>query len=289
MTYNITKTNGEQFMELEENSTETVIYNDATKGGGLVMIGKLVAEYGTDQSNNFLRLLENFANITAPDNPVLGMLWYNSAEKSLFVCTQVDGDIEWTKVLYIRNNKSDSAQQGDIYYDADNQEFYVYDEEHGWVLIGPFNYKHRIQSHLELMTYAGSETATQNFDIPVELLNDCSFLVTTKIIAREKYDATNTVSLDPNKKPSTAAWISTMLMERYKNVSTDAYDTILVGNENVQTIAKMGDVTDGWGFNITKSESGGLSIGVRGSNGLVNIPANENHIAWEIEMELLKV
>ena len=51
------------------NSTATDLY----------LVGRAVAEYGEFQNENYVFLLENFANSTAPTNPILGQLWYNSS------------------------------------------------------------------------------------------------------------------------------------------------------------------------------------------------------------------
>lgn len=45
----------------------------------LTLVGRAVSNYGEYQNENYVYLLENFANSTAPANPILGQLWYNSA------------------------------------------------------------------------------------------------------------------------------------------------------------------------------------------------------------------
>lgn len=50
--------------------------------------------YGQIYGNNFFRLLENYAQPTAPTNPVTGMLWFNTQENALFVW---DG-FNWQKI-----------------------------------------------------------------------------------------------------------------------------------------------------------------------------------------------
>jgi hypothetical protein len=47
------------------------------------LVGQGVTNYGTDQNENLVYLLENFASPTAPSRPVLGQLWYNSATDSM--------------------------------------------------------------------------------------------------------------------------------------------------------------------------------------------------------------
>lgn len=50
-----------------------------TANTSLALIGQSVTNYGTPQNENFVYLLENFAKGTAPLNPMLGQLWYNSS------------------------------------------------------------------------------------------------------------------------------------------------------------------------------------------------------------------
>ena len=51
----------------------------------LSFIGKGYAGYGEVIAENFLHLMENFANTTAPTKPVQGQLWYDSATSRLKV------------------------------------------------------------------------------------------------------------------------------------------------------------------------------------------------------------
>lgn len=53
----------------------------------LVFTGKGSANYGKIQQENLMRLLENFADNTAPDNPTIGQLWYDSTNQNLNLCT----------------------------------------------------------------------------------------------------------------------------------------------------------------------------------------------------------
>lgn len=50
----------------------------------LSLIGQGVTSYGTDQNENLVFLLENFAAPLAPNQPVLGQLWYKSDEDVLY-------------------------------------------------------------------------------------------------------------------------------------------------------------------------------------------------------------
>jgi hypothetical protein len=67
-----------------------------SSAGGLTFFGKKYPNYGKLQNENFLKLLENFSNSTAPTSPLEGQLWWDSANKSIKIyhTTQVGGWVE---------------------------------------------------------------------------------------------------------------------------------------------------------------------------------------------------
>jgi len=54
-----------------------------TTATDLALIGRSVTNYGEYQNENYVYLLENFANGSAPLQPILGQLWYNSATDTI--------------------------------------------------------------------------------------------------------------------------------------------------------------------------------------------------------------
>ena len=56
-----------------------------TTATSLALVGQGVTNYGTDEIENYVYLLENFAAPTAPTTPVLGQLWYNSSSDTMSV------------------------------------------------------------------------------------------------------------------------------------------------------------------------------------------------------------
>ena len=54
-----------------------------TTATDLALIGRAVINYGEYQNENYVYLLENFADSSAPLQPILGQLWYNSATDTI--------------------------------------------------------------------------------------------------------------------------------------------------------------------------------------------------------------
>lgn len=57
---------------------------DNVSATSLTLFGPNYPQYGQAQNENFVYLLENFANTSAPANPTLGQLWYNSATNVMY-------------------------------------------------------------------------------------------------------------------------------------------------------------------------------------------------------------
>ncbi len=78
MSYKINRTNGSLLTEI----VDSAIDQTATD---LTLIGKNVAGYGEIINENFVKLLENFANTSAPNNPIAGQIWFDTAQNRLKV------------------------------------------------------------------------------------------------------------------------------------------------------------------------------------------------------------
>jgi len=77
MAYTLNKTNGDALLTLNDGVLNTTY---TTK-----FIGKSTTNYGEALNENFIRLLENSANASAPTNPLAGELWWDSSNNILKV------------------------------------------------------------------------------------------------------------------------------------------------------------------------------------------------------------
>jgi len=78
MSYTITLSNGNTLAVVADQSFDKV-------SSSITLIGKNVNAYGQYVNENFVQLLENFANIAAPSNPISGQLWYDTSVQRLKV------------------------------------------------------------------------------------------------------------------------------------------------------------------------------------------------------------
>ena len=100
--------------------------------------GRNATAYGTVIAENFLHILENFANSNEPSNPVEGQLWYDTTA-GVNQLKVYDGT-SWGSAGGLKKGleQPDVANSvvGDLWVDTDNQQLYLYSGS-GWVLVGP--------------------------------------------------------------------------------------------------------------------------------------------------------
>lgn len=126
MSYTILKSNGDTLTQivdgLVDNSTD------------LTLIGKNAASYGTYLNENFVYLLENFANSTSPTNPIVGQLWYDTSTGRLQV---YDGNLfRVSGGAIVSADIPAQLATGDLWIDSKNQQIYFNDGTAN-VLAGP--------------------------------------------------------------------------------------------------------------------------------------------------------
>ena len=78
MSYTINLTNGSTLTEIVDGTIDQTSTD-------LTLIGKNSTGYGIYFNDNFVWLLENFANTTQPPNPVTGQLWFDTTQNRLKV------------------------------------------------------------------------------------------------------------------------------------------------------------------------------------------------------------
>jgi hypothetical protein len=127
MAYPITTTAGATLATIADgtvNSTAT----------SLTLIGKNYAGYGNFLNENYVKLLENFSNSTAPAHAIRGQLWYDSSVLTLKV---YDGTL-WKPISSSASSTTapTSPVTGDLWWDSTNLQLKVWSGS-AWITIGP--------------------------------------------------------------------------------------------------------------------------------------------------------
>ena len=126
MAYQVDKFNGQFFVSVEDGTIDT--------SSDLRFVGKNYSGYGELQNENFLHLMENFANTTAPPKQVTGQIWFDTANKKLKF---YDGS-RWKLAggAEVSSTAPSGLTTGDFWWDNTAKQLYAYTGTE-FTLVGP--------------------------------------------------------------------------------------------------------------------------------------------------------
>ena len=126
------------FTDFVNKGSLTVEDNDINTQTSLNLVGRNTTSYGVEFNQNFLKLLENFANASPPTNPVEGQLWWDSTAGAEGL--KVYDGTQWIAAGGLKKAvnapEASASVTGDLWVDTDNQQLYLYTGS-GWTLVGP--------------------------------------------------------------------------------------------------------------------------------------------------------
>jgi len=111
MPYIVTTTSGTSLATIPDNTVNTTTTS-------LTLVGKNYAGYGLFLNENYIKLLENFSNSTAPSAPLIGQLWWDSTNAQLKVYTGT----QWKQMGQAAASASapSNPTTGDLWWDTTN-------------------------------------------------------------------------------------------------------------------------------------------------------------------------
>lgn len=127
MAYTINKTNGTILANVPDGQIDNL-------SSDITLIGKNYSGFGEFLNENFVKLLENFANTTRPTRPVTGQIWFDSSELKL----KVYNGTAFVPVssATISNTRPGTLSIGDLWFNQTDKQLYFFDGTNT-ILLGP--------------------------------------------------------------------------------------------------------------------------------------------------------
>ena len=246
MSYTINKTDGTKLVVLKDGTVDISTTD-------LALFGKSYAGFGERLNENFVKMLENFANTTAPAKKIKGQLWYDTLTNQI----KVWNGNKFKPVGSSTNASSapTNANLGDTWFDTNNLQLYVYNGT-AWTLIGP-------------TTVAGSgntsvisDSIRDNVGVYKSVLkfvtND---IIVAMVSAEEFIPLTAITGFATVYKGITLS--TTVSQNRFRGIATTAQNLILADLTTVVPADNFvrADVNDAMTGTLTIFNDGGMSLG----------------------------
>ena len=243
MAYEINNTFGTKIVSLADGTLD-VLTTD------LALFGKGYAGFGEKLNENFVKMLENFNNTSAPSNKIQGQLWFDKTNKQLNVYT---GD-KFKPVGSTTNSTTSpsNAVQGDLWFDTANSQLYVYTGS-AWALVGPTTIAG--SGVTAMLTEVVQDSSGVNKSILKAVQQDTVVAVVSAEAFTPSSSETNAVALVAAGFSSVAQGItlsSTVSSAKFRGLATDsdalggvAAANYLRSNANDTTSGTLGILVDG--------------------------------------------
>ena len=127
MSTTINKTDGTVLVSIPDGAIDTAATD-------LTLIGKLYRNYGEVVNENFVKLVENFANSSTPPEAITGQLWYDTQNKNIKVYRST-GFVPLS-VLTSSSSEPSSPILGDFWWDTVESQLKFYNST-AWTVISP--------------------------------------------------------------------------------------------------------------------------------------------------------
>ena len=264
----------------------SINYSDSNKGTisiedstinqqtSLDLPGRNTTSYGSVIAENFLKLLENFANTSEPRNPVQGQLWYDTSE-GVDTLKIYDGT-GWVNASGLKkgNTAPDVANAlvGDLWSDTDNNQLYIFTGS-GWTLVGP-EYSDGLLTGAKPVTVTGKDEVLYTI-LQIEVGGQPIAIYSTRTFQPKSTIAGFTI-IQPGLNLSTAN-IGGQGVGKYIGTSEKAENLVVGGASVSATKFLRSDVVSTSNEQIIISNNAGLKVGetasvtfdVQGTSGVI--------------------
>jgi len=264
MAYTINLTDGTIFATIPDGTINT--------SSSMILVGKNYAGYGEFLDENFVHLLENSSNTTAPGAPLTGQLWWDSANSLLKVYNGIT--FKTISAATASSSAPTGNVTGDLWYDTTNSLLKVWTGS-AWLTVGP-----SVVSGTGAQAITISDNLSQLHDVVlITAANSNVAIFSTDSVFSPQSPITGFGNIYPGLTLSTAGNLSTGntitgTASNAKLFDGQAVSTFMRTNAATSTTGTLSVLND---TGLSVGVSSNFNVGVSGTNvTLRNITSNGN-------------
>lgn len=233
--------------------------NDETS---VVLVGRNYTGYGQVVAENFLHLLENFANSTAPLRPVEGQLWYDTSV-GVDQLKIYDGT-NWVAAGGLKKASSEPAVTnsiaGDLWVNTESQQLYLFTGT-SWVLVGP-EFSDGLLTGTQSESIVGTDDATYNV-LSIKIQDQTAIIISAQTFVPKTAIPGFRNGINPGVNISAEALVGTNVL-KYWGTAEKAENLVVAGQSIPASNFLRGNASSSTDFDIRIKNNEGLKIGTGG-------------------------
>lgn len=261
------------FTDQNNKAPITVYDNTSSVDTSLKFPGRNVTGYGQIIAENFLHLLENFANESQPINPVEGQLWYDSVNGQLKIWDNTD----WKAASGIRRGPTtpsvSESSIGELWVDTTNQQLKMFTGSR-WLLVGPQTSTiDGLRNGPVVEEIVDTENLTQNIvvfyiaDIPVVIFSRTAFVPKLEILGFSSISA----GLNLNSPAATELEEDFLgFTPKVHGIATVAESLLIAGSKVSSNKFMRTDAVNTTEYALNVRNDGGITVGANGTLRILN-------------------
>jgi len=253
----------------------TINYTDTVNKGSIIVEdnalnsettlsfpGRGTTAYGQAVNENFLHLLENFANTTAPLRPVEGQMWYDSTQ-GVDQLKVYDGT-NWVASGGLKKASAAPAvansSAGDLWVNTESQQLYLFTGS-AWVLVGP-DFSDGLLTGAQAQAIVGTDDITYNVlaikveDQPVIIISSQSFIPKVSIKGFR-------TGINPGMNIADEAIVGVQALKYYG--TAEKAEALVVGGTSIAASNFLrGNAASSTDYQLSVKSNDGIKIGTGG-------------------------
>ena len=256
-------------MAYEINYTDTVNKGSIVVEDGalntetsLSLPGRYTTAYGQAVSENFLHLLENFANDTAPNRPVEGQLWYDTTsgvdQLKIYDGTNwvASGGLKKASAAPAVSNSS----AGDLWVNTDSQQLYLFTGS-AWVLVGP-DFSDGLLTGAQSQAIVGTDDVTYNV-LVIKIEDQPAIIISTQAFIPKTAIKGFRSGISPGMNIANEAIVGTQTLKYYG--TAEKAEALLIAGETIAASNFLrGNASSTTDFDLKIKNNEGVKIGTGG-------------------------